>query len=68
MLFIHRLLTTPARSVTSTDLQFEKASVMFNVVAILTQLGAVQNLVSAEGLRLAADYFQVAYSLSNQAH
>ncbi len=40
-------------------LHFEKASVLFNLGALLSQLGGIQNRSTADGLKLACQNFQV---------
>jgi hypothetical protein len=45
--------------VTTSCLQYEKAAVMWNVGAIYSQMAANQSLWTAEGLRLASQYFLV---------
>ena len=43
------------------DGEFERLCVLFNVAALMTQVGNEANLQTDDGLKTAAKYFQVLY-------
>ncbi|KAJ3108662.1 Tyrosine-protein phosphatase non-receptor type 23 [Phlyctochytrium planicorne] len=50
----------PDRKVTTNCIHYEKASVLFNIAAIYSQMGSTQRLWDKDGKKLAASYFQKA--------
>ncbi|KAJ1506186.1 hypothetical protein HMI54_005274 [Coelomomyces lativittatus] len=54
-----------SKKVTSNCIQYEKASVLFNLAATYAQLGAQQKMWTSEGIKLAAVYFQKAAGVLN---
>lgn len=54
---------TELHLVASHDIAYEQASVLFNIGAIYSQLGAGERLWTENGRKQAADYFQVSLRL-----
>ena len=44
---------------TFSNLNFERACVIFNLAALFSQLGSIENRATAEGIKRASGYFQV---------
>ncbi|KAK9461740.1 BRO1-like domain-containing protein [Lipomyces oligophaga] len=45
-------------AVTHPDLQYERANILYNLGALYSQLGVQENRATADGLRIASQYFQ----------
>lgn len=44
-----------------TNLNYEKANVLFTIGAVYSQLGSTETRISTEGIRKACSYYQVRY-------
>mmetsp|Transcript_22620 Transcript_22620/g.37299 ORF Transcript_22620/g.37299 Transcript_22620/m.37299 type:complete len:811 (-) Transcript_22620:609-3041(-) len=53
----------PKKRCSSYNIQLERAGVIFNLAALHSQLAMGQNLATAEGLKIACNYFQIAAGL-----
>ena len=51
--------TSSAVPITLSNLVFERASVLFNLAALYSQLGSAQDRTTIEGIKRAASYYQV---------